>query len=425
MPHRKCKRKHNRHARALAAVVAALCLTAQTHTPTQAQTSPYYLGISLAVLNDSNVFRSRDNSVLPTGLSRADTVITTSLLAGIDQPIGRQRVFGTLSLSDNRYANNDYLNYPGYGLNAGVDWSTVERISGTLSMRANQVQRKFNESSGATIDPLKNIENSLGVDAAFRVGAVTKWSAEASLGFSRVGYSNPAFANSETDQRSASIGTRWSPSSIINFGSALRYTLGNYPARNDRFTAYSIDLTSAWTPGGASSAYIRLSPTRLAYDNATASDFSGLTGAATWQWQPTGKLQLNTTLSRDTNEDSYNQRLLVPVSPTQVESLQITTNDVNSTTRLRIALDYAATGKIAATTSASVARRSLNRTNSLVALSDDDLTSTVSLGARWSPTRGTQLGCEFARESRTTGRGVLSLPYRANTFGCTGQLLLR
>ena len=417
MPHR------NRHSRLLAAGIAALGLMAQT--PAQAQASPYYLGLSLGFLNDSNLFRSRDNSVLPTGLSRSDTVLTTSLQGGIDQPIGRQRVFGTLSLSDTRHANNDYLNYPGYGLNFGVDWSTVERISGTVSMRANQAQRRFNESSGATIDPRKNIENSLGVDAAFRVGVVTKWSAEGSLGFSRVDYSNPAFAGSESDQRSVSLGTRWRPSSIINFGAALRYTLGNYPVRNDSFKAYSIDLTSAWTPGGANSAYVRLSPTRLTYDNATASDFSGLTGAATWQWQPTGKLQLSTTLSRDTNEDSFNQRLLVPVSPTQLESVQVTTNDVNATTRLRVALDYAATSKITATTSASVASRSLSRTNSLLALSDDDRTSTLALGARWAPTRGTQLGCEIARESRTTGGGVLTLPYSANTFGCTGQLLLR
>lgn len=417
MPHRNC------HYRLLTAGITALGLMAQT--PAQAQTSPYYLGVSLGAVYDSNLFRSRDNSVLPPGLSRSDTVLTTSLLAGIDQPIGRQRVFGTLSLSDIRYANNDYLNNPGYGLNFGVDWSTVERISGTVSMRANQAQRRFNESSGATIDPRKNTENSLGVDAAFRVGVVTEWSAEGSLGFSRVDYSIPEYAGSESDQSSVSLGTRWRPSSIINFGAALRYTLGNYPARNDRFKSYSIDLTSAWTPGGANSAFVRLSPTRLTYDNASASDFSGLTGAATWQWQPTGKLQLSTTLSRDTNEDSFNQRLLVPVSPTQVESLQVTTDDVNATTQLRVALDYAATGKITATTSATVANRSLDRTNSLIALSDDDRTTTLSLGARWSPTRGTQLGCEIAREKRTTGLGVLTLPYSANTFGCTGQLLLR
>ena len=145
-----------------------------------AQSSPYYVGLSLGLLQDSNLFRSRDGAALPPGLSRSDTVITTSLLAGVDQPIGRQRVFGTLSLNDNRYANNDYLSYPGYGLNAGVDWSTVERVSGTVSMRANQAQRRFNDISGAVIDPRKNIENSLGVDAVFRVGLVTRWSAEAS-----------------------------------------------------------------------------------------------------------------------------------------------------------------------------------------------------------------------------------------------------
>lgn len=405
-------------------LLLAPCLTLLCAVST-AQTSPYYIGLSLGLLQDSNLFRSRAGAVLPAGLSRSDTVITTSLLAGVDQPIGRQRVFGTVSLNDNRYVNNDYLSYPGYGVNFGVDWSTVERVSGTVSMRANQAQRRFNDASGAVIDPRKNIEDSLGVDAVFRVGMVTKWSAEASLGFARVDYSNAAYAGSEREQRSVSLGTRWRPSSLINFGAALRYTLGDYPARNDSYKASYIDLTSSWTPGGASSIYIRLSPTRLSYDNATASDFSGLTGAATWRWQPTGKLFVNTTLSRDTSQDSYNQRLLVPISPTQAESVLVTTDDVNATTQLRVSLDYAATGKVTATTAASVAKRTLSRTNNLQDISDSDRTSAISLGGRWAPTRGTQLGCQITSEKRSTDKGFLTLPYSANTVGCTGQWLLR
>jgi len=403
----------------LAPCLMLLCAAAS------AQTSPYYIGLSLGLLQDSNLFRSRDGAVLPVGLSRSDTVITSSLLAGVDQPIGRQRVFGTVSLNDNRYVNNEYLNYPGYGLNVGMDWSTVERVSGTVSLRANQAQRRFNDASGAVIDPRKNIENSLGADAAFRVGMVTRWSAEASLGFSRVDYSNAAFASSERAQRSVSLGTRWRPSSLINFGAALRYTLGDYPSRNDSYTARYIDLTSSWTPGGASSTYIRLSPTRLTYDNATASNFSGLTGAATWRWQPTGKLFVNTTLQRDTDQDSYNQRLLVPVSPTQAESVVVTTDDVNVRTQLRVSLDYAATGKVTATTSASVARRTLSRTNKLQDISDSDRTSALSLGGRWAPTRGTQLACQITTEKRNADKGFLTLPYNANIVGCTGQWLLR
>ncbi len=411
--------KASKKTRLLAPCLVLFCATAA------AQSSPYYIGLSVGVLNDSNLFRSSDDATLALGLSRSDTLITTSLLAGIDQPVGRQRVFGTVSLSDNRYVNNDYLNYPGYGLNFGVDWSTVERISGTVSVRANQAQRRFNEVSGASSDPRKNIENTLGVDAAFRIGMVTQWSAEASLGYSRVDYSNATFAGSENDRQSVSLGTRWRPSSIINFGAAMRVTQGNYPARNDSFTAYNIDLTSSWTPGGATSASVRLSPTRQTYDNSSASNFSGLTGAATWQWQPTGKLQLNTTLSRDTNQDSYNQRLLVPISPTQLQSVLVTTDDVNATTQLRLALDYAITGKITATSAASIAKRTLSRTNGLRDISDSDRTSALSLGARWAPTRSTQFGCDITSERRTTGGGLLTLPYTANTFGCTGQLVLR
>ncbi len=403
----------------LAAGLASLGATAQ------AETSPYALGVSLGLQNESNLYRARDNVALAPGLSRSDTVTTASLLANIDQLFGRQRAFGNLSLSDNRYARNDYLNSRGYGLNGGLDWETVERVSGTLGLRANQSQRAFNASTGTVIDPRKNLENTLGVDAAFRVGVVTRWTAESSLGYFRADYSEPAYAGSEYKRQSASLGARWRPSSLINFGTALRYSLTNFPARSDKLTTYYLDFTASWTPGGASSAYARLSPTRQTYQNAAAGNFSGLTGDAGWQWQPTGKLRLNTTLTRNTNQDSYNQRLLVPISPTLAEVVQVTTDNVYATTQLRLALDYEVTGKVAATASASTAQRTLKQINQLLALSDNDRTSALSLGARWTPTRGSQLGCDIGSERRSTGGGLLTRPYSANTIACNGQLLLR
>ena len=101
-----------------------------------AQTSPWYLGASLALTHEDNVYRLPDGVATPAGVSKADTITTASLLAGLDQPIGRQRLYGTASLRDNRFDRNRVLDNQGYALRAGLDWATGERIAGTLDLRA-------------------------------------------------------------------------------------------------------------------------------------------------------------------------------------------------------------------------------------------------------------------------------------------------
>ena len=402
----------------LAAVALAWCGAAG------AETSPYYIGLSQGFLHDSNLYRLDEGAFLGPGKSRSDTVATTSLLAGLDQPMGRQRVYGTVAVRNNHYASNDYLNHVGYNLDTGLDWSTVERVSGTLTLHADQGQRPFNIDTGVRVDTQQNIQNTLDMNAAFRVGLVTQWSAEASLGFGRLDFSAPNFAGSEYRRNSASLGTRWRPSAIINFGAAVRYTQADYQARGDTATRWDLDFTSGWEPDGYNSAYFRISPTHITYDVGTASNFSGVTGAATWQWQPTAKLHLNTGYLRDANQDSFNQRLLVPIGGGGFAGVQVVTDDTYLTDTLRGALDYEVTSKLAATLGASYAKRSLVRANSVGELRDTDQTTITSLGLRWTPTRGVQIGCEAGSERRSAG-GVLSQPYSTTLYHCEAQLVLR
>src|SRR6266436_4482934 len=100
-----------------------------------AETSPYYIGVSQAFTHDNNVFRRPDNGTLPV---LADTLSSTGLLGGIDQPFGRQHFFANGTAATNRHKNLDQLNNTSYGLAAGLDWSTVERLSGNVRASANQ-----------------------------------------------------------------------------------------------------------------------------------------------------------------------------------------------------------------------------------------------------------------------------------------------
>ena len=117
-------------------LLLAPCL-ALACTAAMAQSSPYYIGVAQTLAHNSNLVALRDNQPVPAGLSKSDTVSSTALVAGIDQPFGRQRLTGTANLSSNRYSRNSEFNSSGYALRLGLDWQTIERLSGRVSGRKN------------------------------------------------------------------------------------------------------------------------------------------------------------------------------------------------------------------------------------------------------------------------------------------------
>lgn len=423
-------RRHARHARPparqrqttlLALLLAGLCPLAG------AETSPWYLGASQAFAYDSNLYRI-DENVQPTGAySRSDTISTTSLVGGIDQPIGRQRVFGSATVGYNRYSNNDYLNNTSYSMTAGLDWSTVERFSGNVNLSASQNQRRFNlDTTPGQAETRKNNESVEQIDAVVRTGVVTRLTLEAGLGYRQVGYSADEYANSEYDQTSGSLGVRYRPG-IATFGASYRHAQSNYKETstlqvNDN-TRDSLDLTVSWPASAVSNVYLRLSPTQVRYDDFTDRDFTGVTGALSWDWRPTGKLKVGTRLVYDLGQDSAFERFGTSASPTGINTTARTTTD------FRLNADYEATAKINLTAALGASHRSLDQGTDPFCLSTgtctgSDNTTTFSLGARWTPLRSTQVGCSLGRDQRSA-KGGLTQDYNANTVSCYGQFTLQ
>jgi hypothetical protein len=416
-------------ARRLAGLPVWLALTWLCPTA-MAETSPWYLGLSQAVSHESNLYRV--DSATPLGaLSRSDTVSNTSLVAGLDQPLGRQRLFGNARLGVNRYSHNDYLDDSSYKLTAGLDWSTIERLSGNLGVVASRSQRSFNVDSGpSVVETRKNNEAVAQVDAAVRAGVVTRLSLEAGLGHRRVGYSAPEYQGSQYRQDRGSLGLQYRPG-IAAFGASWSLADSRYDATPaqlagtqaaERVRRSSLDLTLNWPASGASSVYARLSPTRVVYDQFTQRDFSGLTGALKWDWAATGKLRLETRLVHDISQDSSFETFGGP-------AVVGTSNTGRTTTEWRLALGYEATAKIALNVALGSAHRALEQSiqvagQSVVTASGSDDTGTLSIGMRWVPLRSLQLGCDVAREQRAASGG-LTQDHRANTLSCYGQFTLQ
>lgn len=394
-----------------------------------AQTSPWYIGASQTVTHESNLYRLADGAPVPAGYSKSDLVSSTALLAGFDQPISRQRVYANATLRASQYKNNDIQDNEGYALRAGLDWETVNRLSGTLSLNSSRDLARFDSSDSAAAITQRNIVRNNSVTASARLGVVTTYTAEASLEHRRLDYSAASYADDENRQTTGTLGLRWWPSGKNYFGVGLRYTDGEYPRfedlgggayRADTYTRTGVDLSGEFEVGGASRIVGRVTLGRTTYDEATQRDLSGATGFVAFIWNPGPKLRLEARLTRDTGQDSY-----FVDSPFIVGTVDTS----RVTNRLGLRANYEATAKIKLTAGLSYANRDLVRTLPAGApipgdATGRDNTTEFTLGGTWEPTRSLVFGCDLGLEKRSAS-GDLSLPYSANRFGCYGQVFLR
>ena len=415
----------------LTSAIGAGLLVAVLAPAAQAQNQPYHLGVSQSLGHESNLYRIGDQQVLPAGLRKSDTVSSTALFGGIDQAFGRQRFYGSASVRANRYQGNSGLNNEGYGLNLALDWATLERLSGTLSLGASQSLTQFNElNNTGVVETQRNIDQNQQLEAKLRLGVVTRYTAEAGVGLNRRRFSAAAYARSEYDQKSATLGISYRPSSLLVMGAAARLTQVDYPRyrslgdgrfESDRLNRRDLDFTAQWVPSGNSSVNIRLSPTHTGYERNTASDFSGLTGSASWVWQATGKIRLSSLLSRDTGQssDAISQGIL------RTGAVDFS----RTTTAVKLMGDYQFSTKIALSAAVTQASRDLarsfNQGGPAIVERGWDNSTIVGLGAKWSPTRSLQVGCDLSAEQRRSNNPVLSATLGANSVSCFGQFVLQ
>lgn len=404
-------------------ILASACLAAWAGcAPSWAESNPYYYGGSLGINRVSNIYRSVYSP-------NDDTVATASLLAGINQPIGRQRVYADVNVNTNRYSKNTDLNNVGYTLKGGLDWSTIERLSGNVSVDNSQALSTYTERTALALRK-KNTENNNNLNGVVRLGLVTKYSLEAGAGYRTRRYSAEEYRQFEFDQNRYSLGVVYQPSPDLRFGVAGRFTNDKYPAYTRpglelvngvpqvvaipvaarEFERKDIDFTSRWVASGASTLDGRISTGRSKVKQGVANDFSGVTGRLSWAWQPSVKWNLSTSVSRDTGlESSFNN------ANTSSEQDRITNS-------LQFSANYELTGKVFLSAGASTAKSRRTYDTAGRRSEDNDRDNAFNLGARWQYSRGITLGCQASVSSRDSSQEIYT--FDANSYGCYGQILL-
>ena len=222
---------------------------------------PYSMSLSQSVTRETNLLRVEEGQVVPDGLNRSDTVWTSTLQGGIDQPIGRQRVFGNASLRHSRFENNRVYDNSGYLVSAGAEGSTVDRFSGSVGVTLQRSLARFSNDEVGVLTR-SNIERTQQVDSALRWGVGTRLAAEAALNWRRVDFSAPEYASREFRQGSAYLGLRHTLSGALSASIGLRQSRGVYPNfrrlddttfEADRFQRRELELKVSANPGGSSS----------------------------------------------------------------------------------------------------------------------------------------------------------------------------
>ncbi len=378
--------------------------------------NPYYLGASQSVARESNLFRG------VAGVTASDTVSVTSLLAGLDQPIGRQRLFADLALRAGRFSDNSQLNYTGGSLLAGADWEAAESLSGRLSFATDRTLAPTGLDLGLTPTE-RNMQTTQEFALRGQSSRVAQFSVEAAYIHRALDYTLAAANDLQFSQDTGSVGLRYRPSGGLTLGLTVRRTDGTYPNaapgdQADDFKRDDVDLSALWVATGASTITARLSRTREKHGVLRERDVSGNTGAISWNLKPTGKLNLTLDYIRDTGAES-----------TFIGGAGggTTTPVVNSSPRAttwQLRGDYEITAKLQALVFVRRLQRDLVNNVTPPGTGEDTLLETR-LGLNWTPLRSVLVGCSVGREERDASQSalanVLSSSYSATTVRCLAQ----
>lgn len=409
----------------IAALASAASCAAWADEP-----SPWYLGASQSFTHDSNVYRS------PARIS--DSYSSTGLQGGFDQPIGRQRVYGSANVNYNKYREQDTLDNTSYGLNAGWDWATIEKLSGSLNASANQSLASFNGNAGRPSND-RNLLRVEQVSASARYGGDSTLSLNGNYGHSRVDYSSDDFLSSDSSADTASIGLDYRVGPSLRLGTALRFSrtvsphavqvVGSTDQRDftsNTTNGRNLDLLADWRYSVQTGVSARLSWTNQSNSDIPGRDFSGLTGSLSGTYAPTGKLSFTASLSRDAG--AYGSYFNVVSAPGAEPSVGLIENS-QTTDSVSLTGQYAATAKIAVNAGyqyrrAKIVSTSGTTNNNTTNNDSTDNYHSRSLGVSYAITRSVQLGCNLARETRSVS-GQAAYAYSANTTSCSAQVTLR
>ena len=215
-----------------------------------------------------------------------------------------------------KYQDETTLNNTSYSANLGIDWQTIENLSGRISGAFNQGLTSAPAGGSRPLET-RNISDTQTIEAVIRWGGPSLLTLEGGASYSNVGYSSIQYVASEFDKSSASLSLFYHGGGPLRVGIGVRADSTRTPqafvdpatgqVQSTRLDGQYVDLMADYDVTGQIVANGRLSYTRQANSGGGDTDLSGWTGALGLSWQATGKISLRVDAARDAgfNSTSY------------------------------------------------------------------------------------------------------------------------
>lgn len=379
--------------------------------------------VGAGVTFEDNLFRLPDSANTRQSLGksqRSDRVLVTNAGIKIDKPYSLQRFQVDLNLIDNRYDTYSYLDYTAFNYRAAWLWQLTPNIKGTLSADQQQVLNSFSEfrDFNNQLNRRRSIQTNenriFDIDALVGggwhlLGGVSELRSRNSITFNAVG---------DFIQTGANIGVKYVAPSENSIALIQRAYNGDYQGRvadapsqlDSGFKQRETEALLQWRLTGKSLIDAKLGYVDREHDNFSSRDYDGVTGRLAYNWQPTGKLGIITSISHN------------------LYSFQQAINSYYVADTFAITPTWQVTAKTSLSMRYDISHRDYRAAVVPVTEHRNDKVQSLTLSADWQPTRTITVTGALRHEMRNSSFDDPNafggdLDYDANTATINVQLL--
>jgi len=289
----------------LAAAAASLFASGVAHA--EVTLVPYVNSITTY---ESNVFRvDEEIDFAPDDVrSKSDAIFNNAVGLEGNYRWLNQRLYAVAEASRFQYLNNSQLDQNAFDLSAGLDWSLLSRVTGTLTASNTQTRSSF--ANGDTTVLNRQRQRDLGATTRFKPGNDVEFLA----GFLNSVLKTPAVGapNFEVEQNNWNSALNYIGINRLTIGVTGTYSSGQFSgtATNSKFEAYSGAGTFGFRASDISNFRLSLGYTTRE-DSATQSRNQGLTGSLVYERELTGKTSANLGVTRSVDASQFGDNTVI------------------------------------------------------------------------------------------------------------------
>ncbi|MFL6697576.1 MAG: hypothetical protein ACJ8GJ_10450 [Vitreoscilla sp.] len=404
------------------AILSPLCLCLFAGSA-WAELEPFSFGASENLQHQSNLGHSPTNET-------ADWISTTEFSAGINEPVGRDKLVASAAVNFNRYKRLHSLNSTGYQAGAEFDWNTIGDLSGALGVDSHRRQYFYGETSefsflgeAPTTVLVRNLQTDNHAFARVTLGGQSRWSIFGGADANRRNFSNEAFHVADQRQWSTNLGTRYATSPDLAFGVTGTYVRGDYPqgsitGTQSNFNSKSAAATTRWQVSGNTMMDGSLGYTAY-YSDAFGGTRHFMNGTLNWVWKPPSHLTFTLGLKRSADADTSS--VGITNAPQGASSL----NGTSINTGAHLDATYAFTPKTSLSASTDYTERKYEDLLTVAGpVSGTTRTARFFLTVHYLPTRTTDVSCGAGRETRHADASLFQAApgYNDNYVQCLASI---